>query len=95
MKAELIFHRKNVEANGDIIEMKMWKVAISKDNPKGVKYSLAYIKGAKRIVGYDNAEGKGNHRHYKDREEPYNFRGVDVLINDFYRDVVKIRRGEI
>ena len=95
MKAELIFHRKNVEANGDIIEMKMWKVPISKDKPKGVKYSLAYIKGGKRIVGYDNAEGKGNHRHYKEREEPYSFRGVDVLINDFYRDVGKIRRGEI
>jgi len=54
-----------------------------------------YIKAGKRIVGYDNAEGKGNHRHYKDREEPYSFRGVDVLINDFYRDVGKIRRGEI
>ena len=95
MKAALIFHRKHVEANGDIIELKIWKVPISKDQPQGVKYSLAYIRGGKRIVGYDNAEGKGNHRHYKDREEPYSFRGVDVLINDFYRDVGKIRRGGI
>ena len=31
----------------------------------------------------------------KDREEPYRFRGVDVLIKDFYRDVGRIRRGEI
>jgi hypothetical protein len=94
MKAELIFHRKNAEANGDIIEMKMWKVPVSKDQPEGIKYSLAYIQDGKRIVGYDNAERKGTDRHYEDKEEPYRFRGVDVLIDDFYRDVGKIRRGE-
>ncbi len=75
--------------------MKMWKVPISKNSPQGLKYSLAYIKAGKRIVGYDNAEGKGNHRHYRNTEEPYSFEGVDILINDFYRDVGKIRRGEI
>ena len=95
MKAELIFHRRNVEPNGDIIEMKMWRVTVSKDRPQGVKYSLVYIRGDRRIVGYDNAEGKGHHRHYKDHEEIYSFNGVEVLIKDFYRDVEKIRRGEI
>ena len=95
MKAELIFHRKNVEANGDIIEMKMWRVPVSKERPEGVKYSLVYIKGRKRIVGYDNGEKKGHHRHYKDGEEPYSFKGVDVLIKDFYGDVEKMRRGRI
>jgi hypothetical protein len=58
MKAELIFHRRNVESNGDIVEMKMWRVPVSKERPQGVKYSLVYIKGGERIVGYDNAEGK-------------------------------------
>jgi hypothetical protein len=95
MKAELIFHRRNVESNGDIVEMKMWRVPVSKERPQGVKYSLVYIKGGERIVGYDNAEGKGHHRHYKGKEGLYSFHGVEVLINDFYKDVEKIRRGEI
>ncbi len=95
MKARLLFYRRNVEPNGDVIEMKMWKVPVSIDRPEGVKYSLVYVKGGKRIVGYDNAEGKGHHRHYKGQEGVYSFSGVDVLIKDFYRDVEKIRRGEI
>ena len=95
MKAKLIFHRKNIEPNGDIIEIKMWNVPVSKDRPEGVKYSLVYVQGGKRIVGYDNAETKGHHRHCRNQEDFYPFRGVNVLIKDFYRDVEKIRRGEI
>jgi len=95
MKAKLTFHRKNVEPNGDIIEMKMWNVPVSKDRPEGIKYSLVYVREGHRIVGYDNAEGKGHHRHYRDQEGQYFFKGVDVLVKDFYRDVEKIRRSEI
>ena len=49
----------------------------------------------RRIIGYDNAEGKGDHRHYRNKEYPYHFRGVDALIEDFYSDVEKARRGVI
>ena len=56
MKAKLVFYRRNVEPNGDIIEMKMWEVPVSKDRPEGLKYSLVYVKRGERIVGYDNAE---------------------------------------
>jgi len=75
--------------------MKMWNVPASKDRPEGIKYSLVYVRGGNRIVGYDNAEGKGHHRHYRDQEGQYIFKGVDVLVKDFYRDVEKIRRSEI
>lgn len=34
-------------------------------------------------------------RHYKGKEGLYSFHGVEVLINDFYKDVEKIRWGEI
>jgi len=66
--------------------MKMWNVPVSKDRPEGVRYSLVYVRGGKRM---------GHHRHHRDQENLYSFRGVDVLIRDFYRDVEKIRRGEI
>ena len=95
MKAKPIFYRKNIESNGDIVEMKIWKVPESKRVPSGLKYSLVYIRDGKRIIGYDNAEGKGHHRHYKNKEVIYNFRGVDNLIKDFYEDVEKLRGGEL
>ena len=95
MKAKPIFYRKNVESNGDIVEMKIWKIPDSRRTPSGLKYSLVYIREGKRIIGYDNAEGKGHHRHYKNKEWVYDFRDVDKLIKDFYGDVEKVRRGEL
>ncbi|MEK6591186.1 MAG: DUF6516 family protein [Nitrospinota bacterium] len=95
MAVELLFYRKNIETNGDIIEMKIWEVPLSKDKPHGLKYSLVYIREGKRIVGYDNAESKGDHKHLRYKEYPYQFRNVDTLIEDFYEDIEKIRRGEL
>ena len=48
----------------------------------------------KRVIGYDNAEGKGDHRHHSDKGESYRYKGVDKLISDFFEDVRKIRGGE-
>ena len=52
-----------------------------------IKYRLAYIVDGKRIVGYDNERGKGDHRHLRGRELPYVFVDVPTLIRDFLRDV--------
>jgi hypothetical protein len=95
MKARLIFYRKNIERNGDIVEMRIWRVQSSKRMPSGMKYSLVYISEGKRIIGYDNAEGKGHHRHYKNKEFAYDFQDVGNLIQDFYADVEKVKRGEL
>ena len=61
MKAELIRHEKITDELGNTIEIKVWKVPVSKDKPHGFKYSLVYIVDDKRIIGYDNAKGKGDH----------------------------------
>ncbi len=44
------------------------------------------------MVRYDNEVGKGGHRHYKDREIPYKFVDVETLVDDFLKDVGKLRR---
>lgn len=62
MKATKALHAKEIKGD-EVVEIKVWRVLKSEDKPFGVKYSVAYIKGDKRIVGYDNAEGKGDHRH--------------------------------
>lgn len=95
MSGTLLFYRKNIEPEGNIVEMKIWQVPHSKDRPHGLKYSLVYIREGKRIIGYDNAEGKGDHKHYRNKEYPYHFKDMDTLIEDFYNDVEKARRDEL
>ena len=54
--------------------------------------NICHGRPGRRIVGYDNEAGKGDHRHYGDREEPYRFRGVRQLRADFLADVRRHRR---
>ena len=90
-KARLIKHVKVREDNGNTIEVKMWQVAASPDKPHGYKYSLAYIVKGKRVIGYDNAEVKGDHRHYRDKVEPYRFKDLRTLTEDFYKDIERYK----
>ena len=45
------------------------------------------------MVRYDNETGKGDHRHYNVREEPYPFKDVDTLVADFLADIARVRKG--
>ncbi len=91
MKAEPYYMYKRLYENGDIIEIKVWKVGKGIDKPHGFKYSLAFISGGKRVVGYDNAERKGDHKHYGDKESQYIFKDIDKLIKDFFNDVRRFK----
>jgi hypothetical protein len=55
------------------------------------KYRLYYGRDGKRIVGYDNERGKGDHCHLDGNERPYTFTTPDALIDDFLVQV-RIRR---
>ncbi|MEW6418922.1 MAG: DUF6516 family protein [Nitrospirota bacterium] len=89
MEAELLLHDKQVLPGGNVVEIKIWKVPKSKDKPHGYKYSLVYIEKSQRIIGYDNAEGKGDHMHYREEERPYKFKSIRSLIEDFYKAVIE------
>ncbi|NUO10403.1 MAG: hypothetical protein HUU08_17390 [Candidatus Brocadia sp.] len=94
MKSKLIRHIKVREDTGNIVEVKLWQVNPSIDKPHGYKYSLVYIVKGKRVIGYDNAEGKGDHRHYRDKEEVYAFKSIDKLFEDFYNDIKRVKKYE-
>jgi hypothetical protein len=80
MKTELVFHQKVTGEKGDTVEIKIWKLSASTpDKPHGFRYSLAYILNGRRVIGYDNAEKKGDHRHYQNQEEPYQFETIEKL----------------
>lgn len=92
----MVLHEKFTDELGNAVEMKVWQVPKSEDMPHGYKYSLVYIVGGKRVVGYDNAEGKGDHRHIGERELMYAFKSIRRLVRDFQADVelYKEKRNE-
>ena len=51
------------------------------------KYRLVYLEAGRRMVGFDNERGKGDHKHFGDQEAPYAFVDVDRLIDDFIQEV--------
>ena len=84
MPARLITGFKNVNPDGSILELVVWRV------PKPVppsthvyKYRAVYIVNGERIVGFDNERGKGDHCHLDGVESPYNFTTVQQLVEDF------------
>jgi hypothetical protein len=95
VKGKLIKHDKVKNDDGSIVEVKMWQVPPSPDKPHGYKYLLVYIVDGKRVIGYDNAEGKGDHRHCLERTEKYHFKDLKTLAEDFYNDMVRYKEGEL
>ena len=96
MKALLVRHVKVIDELSNIIEIKMWQLPKpTKDKPHGYKYSLVYVVDGKRVIGYDNAERKGDHRHIKETIKPYRFTSLKKLAHDFYKDIERYKRGEL
>ena len=93
MKAVLLLHDKIVFSETELIEMVVWRVPkpVEPSN-HGFKYRLVYVVNGRRIVGYDNERGKGDHCHLEHLEVPYSFTDVDRLIEDFLYQVRKRRK---
>ena len=92
MKAARIFYDKAVLPNGSIVEMTIWQLPrASAERDQGLKYSLFFGRDGKRIVGYDNERGKGDHRHVHEVEYRYKFVSVEQLRADFLADVEKVK----
>ena len=93
MAAQLITAIKNINPDGSLLEIVIWKVP--KPVPPtehGYKYRAVYVVDGVRIVGFDNERGKGDHCHIDGKELPYAFIGVDQLLEDFIA-AVETRRA--
>jgi hypothetical protein len=87
-RAVLVLYRKRIYDDGAIAEMKLWHLPNPVRGSKhSFKYSLFYGRNDVRLIGYDNEAGKGDHRHYGDREEVYQFTTPEKLMLDFLADV--------
>lgn len=81
-------NRKLSRDDGSILQFVVWELP----EPVPVsghryKYRFYYGKGGIGLVRYDNERGKGDHRHYGEKEEPYTFSSLDNLLLDFLHDV--------
>ena len=83
------------------VKFEVSRVEPNEHMPDGIKYSITlHGKGNERIIGYDNAHALKpkrkrfgakrhvwDHRHFKNRTEPYEFDSPDQLLSDFWKDV--------
>ena len=87
-KAELLLHEKLVLPDESIMEVILWRLPRpTPDRPHGLKYRLFYGRHGVCLVRYDNETGKGDHRHVRGRETPYEFTSVEQLRRDFEEDM--------
>ncbi len=88
-------HRKRRFDDGAISEMKLWLVPSPvRGSRHRFRYSPFYGRRGERLIGYDNEPGKGDHRHYRNREEPYRFTSPEQLVADFLAEVHAMRRRQ-
>lgn len=94
MKAELLIRERVSYPDGDLAEMVVWQVPEPvPPTTHGFKYRFVYVVDGRRVLGYDNERGKGDHRHVGDTEEPFAFVSVDDLVERFVSDVEEYRRN--
>ena len=93
MRAVLLLRRRSAFSETAFAELVLWRV------PKPVagsahqfKYRLAYVVDSVCVVRYDNEVGKGDHRHFGDKESVYAFETPDKLMADFQRDIARWNR---
>ena len=86
-------HRDRLDLDdGSIVEMVLWQVPEPVAGSRhSYKYRLYYGRDGVMLVLYDNERGKGDHRHRREREEPYLFTSVEQLMSDFLADVAEER----
>ena len=91
-RATPIRREKVIDEHGNIVELAIWKVLPTPQNPVGVRYRLAFVRRGEAVpvVLYDCHPPKGHHRHVEGVEAPYPFVDVDQLLADFTADVRRV-----
>ena len=93
MKAELLIDERHRLSAHSFVEIVVWRLPRRlPGSDHRFKYRLVLVIDGICALRYDNEAGKGDHRHVREAEEPYDFTGPDSLLADFWRDVEKWRR---
>ncbi|MBL8385369.1 MAG: hypothetical protein JNM90_19965 [Burkholderiales bacterium] len=93
MRATLLLRRRVADNVGGFAEYVVWllpKPLAPSTHP--YKYRLAYVVAQECVIRYDNEGGKGDHRHYGNREHAYGFSNPRQLVADFEADIKRWNR---
>ena len=95
MKAKLVIRERIVFADSSLVEMVVWRVPRPVPPSRhSFKYRLVYIVAGKRMLGYDNERGKGDHRLIFGAEESIEFSSIDDVLKRFVAEVEAMRSEE-
>jgi len=94
VKARLLYEFKQYYDDGAMVEMVIWEVPESvPGSSHRYKYRLYFGYPGRRVIGFDNESGKGDHRHSEGKESPYDFVSVERLVEDFLAEVATRRKA--
>lgn len=93
-RATVVLREKQVDEDGNIVELVVWRVPVTPGDASGVRYRLAFVRRGETTpaVLYDNHSPKGHHRHVEGLEETYDFVDVDRLVLDFKAEVSRLMK---
>ena len=88
MKPIELLRQRIVFSENQFAELVLWRVMepVAKSGHL-FKYRLAYVVNGRCVLRYDNEAGKGDHRHWGDRETDYVFTTPEKLLEDFQQDI--------
>ena len=88
MAAEPLLDERHVLSESAFAELVVWRVpAPVRGSRHEYRYRLALVMDGECVLRYDNEAGKGDHRHVRNEEHEYRFRGAERLLIDFWSDV--------
>ena len=90
MKAVQLVDTRIVYSELAFAELVLWRLPKPlKGSAHAFKYRLAYVVHGECVLRYDNEVGKGDHRHFGEKESAYAFTTPDKLIADFQKDIAR------
>lgn len=90
MKATELSRGRIVYSERSFAELILWR--LEKPLPGSIhhfKYRLAFVVDGVCVLRYDNESGKGDHRHFGKKEQPYAFVSPEKLVTDFKYDIAR------
>ncbi|TAN86143.1 MAG: hypothetical protein EPN14_00525 [Gallionella sp.] len=95
MTATLVFTEKRPFGRGRV-EIVIWRVPQPvPPSAHRFKYRMVYVVAGRRVIGFDNERGKGDHQHWRGVETPYRFTTIPALLADFWTAVKEAANGDI
>lgn len=88
MKAVELVRARIIYSETAFAELVLWQISKPvAGSSHGYKDRLAYVVDGVCVIRYDNEIGKGDHRHFRGKENAYKFTTPGQLIADFQHDI--------